>query len=63
MWVGAVSRTRGLLVLGWFQVYGNTEVRCGYVQVFSHSRLIVTSKDNQSCFPEIIAPEILKLRR
>lgn len=63
MWVGAASRTRELLVLGSFRVYGNTEVRRGCVQVFSHSRLIVTSQDKQACFPEIIAPVILKLQR
>lgn len=38
-------------------------MRRGYVQVFSHSYLIVTSKDKQSCFLEIFAPGILKLRR
>lgn len=36
MWVGAASHQR-VLVLGLFQVYGYTEVRRGYVQVFSYS--------------------------
>lgn len=59
--MGAAFRTRGFLVLGSSQVYGNTEVRRGYVQVFPHFCLIVTSKDKQSCFPEITAAVILKL--
>lgn len=50
-------------MLGSFQVCGNTEARRGYVQVFSHPHLIVTCKDKPSCFPEIIAPVILKLWR